>query len=81
MQCDQFGQFLKLSAIKFLAKEAQMIGNFLGYFEKKSLVCKNCIGYFWGNYWKKLGYILLQHLVTLVPTTYLPVWPDDEIMC
>ena len=27
-----------------------MIGNFLGYFDK--LFCKNCIGYFLGNFWK-----------------------------
>ena len=32
-QCDQIGRFLKLLATKFLSKEAQIIGNFLGYFE------------------------------------------------
>ena len=25
----------------------------------------NYCGYFLGNYWKKLGYFLIQHLVTL----------------
>ena len=32
---------------------------------KTSLLCKNCIGYFLGNFWKKLGYFFLQHLATL----------------
>ena len=37
-QCDQIGRFLKFLAAKFLAKEARMIGNFLGYFEKYHLM-------------------------------------------
>ena len=65
-QSDKIGQFLKFFATKFLAKEAQMMANFLGNFEKPHSYEKNCIGYFLGNFWNKLGYFLLQHLVTLV---------------
>ena len=36
-----------------------------GLFWKTSLLYKNCIGYFLGIFWKKMGYFLLQHLVTL----------------
>ena len=42
------------------------MANFLGNFEKPHSYEKNCIGYFLGNFWNKLGYFLLQHLVTLV---------------
>ena len=52
-QCDQIGRFLKFLTTKFQAKEAQMIGNFLGYFEKPHSYVKKCIGYFWGNFSKK----------------------------
>ena len=53
--------FWKLSATKFLAKEAQMIGNFLGYFEKPHSYVKNYIGYFLGNFWKKLGRVVVSN--------------------
>ena len=43
-----------------------------GLFLKTSLLCKNCIGYFFGNFWKKMGYFFLQHLVTLA-TTKVPL--------
>ena len=51
----RLGDFWKFLGTKILAKEAQMIGNFLGYIEKTSLLCKNCIVYFLDDFWKKLG--------------------------
>ena len=42
-----------------------MIGNFLGYFEKPHSHVKTALGYILCNFWKKLPYFLLQHLVTL----------------
>ena len=36
-QCDQSGQFLNVLGDKILTKVAQMIGNFLGNFEKPHL--------------------------------------------
>ena len=56
----RLGDFWKFLATKFLAKEVQIIGKFLGYFEKPLM--KKCIGYFLHIFWKKLGYFLLQHL-------------------
>ena len=52
LQCDQIGQFLKLSATKFLAKEAQMIGNFLGYFDKSHSNVKTALTTFWATFGK-----------------------------
>ena len=61
----RLGDFLKFLVTKFTTKVAQIISNFLVYFLKTSLLCKNCCGYFLGNLSKHLGYFLLQHLVTL----------------
>ena len=62
----RLGDFWKFLATKILAKEAQMIGNFLGYLEKPYSYVKTALaGYFLHIFWKKLGYFLLQHLVTL----------------
>ena len=33
-QCDQTGRFLKFSATNFLKKVAQLLSDFLGYYEK-----------------------------------------------
>ena len=61
----RLGDFRKFLVTKFLTKVAQIICNFLGYFEKPHYhVGKNCCGYFFGNFEKHKGYILLQHLVT-----------------
>ena len=61
----RLGDIWKFVATKFLAKEAPYYLQRFGLFWKSSLLCNNCIGYFWGNFWKKLGHFLLQHLVTL----------------
>ena len=34
VQCDQIGRLLKVLGIKFAYESGQMIGDFLGYFEK-----------------------------------------------
>ena len=34
---------------------------------KATLFMLNCCSYFLGNFWKKLGYFFISHLVTLVP--------------
>ena len=64
----RLGEFLKFLATKFLAKEAQMIGNFLGYFEKPHSYVKTALATFGQLLEKKLGYFFLQHLVTLEET-------------
>ena len=43
LQCDEIGQFLKFSAIKFRSKVAQIISNFLGYFEKPHSYIKTAV--------------------------------------
>ena len=42
-----------------------MIGNFLGYFEKPHSYVKTALA----TFGKKLGYFLLQHLVTLIASS------------
>ena len=58
----RLGDFWKLSS-----KRSPNDWQLFGLFWKTSLLCKNYIGYFLGNVWKKLGYFFLQHLVTLTP--------------
>ena len=43
------------------AKEPQIIGNFL---------CKNCFGYFWGNFWKNWATFSATSGHTVVLPTY-----------
>ena len=45
-----------------------MIGHFLGYFEKPCSSVYLLLWLLFGQLWKLLGYFLLKHLVTLVPT-------------
>ena len=45
-ECDQIGRVLKFLETTFLAKEAQMIGNFLGYFEKPHSYVKTALATF-----------------------------------
>ena len=67
-QCDQNGWFLKVLGDKFCSKSRPNDGPLFGHFWKTSFFCKNCRCYCLGNFWKHLGYFLLQHLVTLVTT-------------
>ena len=45
----RLGNFLKLFATKFLAKEAQMIGNSMGFFEKPYSYVKTALATFWST--------------------------------
>ena len=51
----RLGDIWKFLATKFLTKVAQMIGNFLANL-KTLVLCKYCLCYFLGNFWKHLGY-------------------------
>ena len=52
-----------------MAKEAQIIVDFFGYFEKPYLYhIKTALATFWATFGEKFGYLLLQHLVTLCET-------------
>ena len=76
----RLGDFWTFSATKFIAKEAQMIGNFLGYFKKLHYYVKTALAAFRAIFGKKLGYFLLQHLVTLfLIQVILTIWPGSKI--
>ena len=47
----RFGDFGKFLATKFLAKEAQMIGNFFVKFEKLNSYVKTALATFYSNIW------------------------------
>ena len=64
-QCDQIGRFLKVLGNRISSKRSRNDWQLFGLFWKISLWCKNCIGYFLGNFWQKMGYFFLQHLATL----------------
>ena len=59
--------FLNILATKFPAKMPQKFAKHFGLFWKMAFLNKNCGGYLFSNFWWKLGYFLLQHLVTLGP--------------
>ena len=46
VQCDQIGRYWKFLATKFLTTFWAIL--------KNSLLCKNCISYFLGNFWKQI---------------------------
>ena len=69
-QCDQIGQFIKFLETKFQTKEAQIIINSLGYFEKPHNYVKTAVATSWVNL-KTFGLLLLQHLVTLLVVPYI----------
>ena len=63
-QCDQIGRFFKVLTTKFQAKEAQMIGNFLGYFEKLHSCVKSELATFattFGKNWATFNSIIWSH--------------------
>ena len=60
-QCDQIGQFFKVLGNKVPCKSSPNIQLW-----KMELFTLNWCGYFLCNFCRKLGYFLLQHLVTLV---------------
>ena len=60
----RLGDFANFLVTNFITKVAQMFGDFLQLW-KPSLFKWNWSGYFWGNFWKNLGYFLFHHLVAL----------------
>ena len=61
----RLGDFWKFLGTKFLEKVAQILSNNFGLLWKMALFMLNWCEYFLGNFCRKLGYILLQHLITL----------------
>ena len=59
----RLGDFWKFLETKLLTKVAQNVGNFLGYFENQNHV--TTAASIFGQFLEKIGYFLLQHLVTL----------------
>ena len=58
--------FWKFLGTKILVKVAQIFSKNIGLLWKTAFFTLNWCGWFLGNFWRKLGYFLLQHLVTLV---------------
>ena len=67
-QCDQIGRFF---VTNFSTKLDQIFGDFWSYFEKGHILCKNCCGYFLGNFEGKFGYFLFQHMVALLMSHHI----------
>ena len=51
-QCDQIGRFLKILGDRKSSKRSPNDWQLFGLFWKTSLLCKNCIGYFWKTFVK-----------------------------
>ena len=58
-------QFLKILGTNFFTKVAQLLCDFLGYFEKTTFLVTTAVSNF-SIFWKFLSYFLFQHLVTLI---------------
>ena len=58
--------FLKKLSYTFSFNNSPNIWQLFGLVRKMALFNQNCCGYFLGHFWIKLGYFLLQHLVTLI---------------
>ena len=59
---DSVTRILKFSVTNFLAKVAQLFGDFLGYFEKYHFLSKNCRGYF-GSTFEKFGLLFYSIII------------------
>ena len=62
----RLGHIWKFFGTKFLSKVAQIFSNNFGLLWKIELFTLHWCGYFLGNFCRKLGYFLLQDLVTLI---------------
>ena len=61
LQCDQIGLFMRILGDKISDKISNKMSpkdwQCFGLFCKNlTLLCKNCCGYFWGCFWKGLGF-------------------------
>ena len=72
----RLGDFWHSLAITFLTKESQIIDNFWGYFESLTHMWK-LHWLLFGQLLEKLGYFLLQHLVTLDLQHFLFFWSKN----
>ena len=68
-QCDQIGRFFKLQGDKKSTKVAQVIGNFLGYFEKSHSCVSTAASSFWVTF-GKIWALFYSNTVTL-PSHYV----------
>ena len=68
----RLGYFWKVLVAKFLVKVVQIFDDFLRYFENHILYVNVAVATKWDNLWKKLGYFLFQHHVTLLSSVFLP---------
>ena len=65
-QGDQIGRFRKFLARNIVTKVVKILCGFWGYYENATYHVNTAeFTYFLGNFWKHLGYFLLQHLVAL----------------
>ena len=60
----RLGYFSKFLATAFSSKIAQILGDFLGYFEKCHFKIKTAVATIWAT-WETYGLLLLLRLVTL----------------
>ena len=74
LQCDQIGRFLKVLGNKVPCKSSPNIEQHFRLLWKMALVMLHWCGYFLGTFWWKLGYFLLQHLVTHTCLFTLAFW-------
>ena len=74
IQCDQIGRFLKVLGNKVPCKSSPNIEQHFRLLWKMALVMLHWCGYFLGTFWWKLGYFLLQHLVTHACLFTLAFW-------
>ena len=73
-QCDQIGRFLKVCDNKIASKRIPNDWQLFGLFWKTSLLCSNCIGYFWrtfGKNWATFYPNICSHCWNF-RTTFLP---------
>ena len=69
----RLGYFWKILATNFHAKVFQVFGNFVSFRKNISFKSKKLLWLPVGQLYKKLGFFLFQHLVTLVNTLPPPL--------
>ena len=80
-QCDQIGRFVKFLGNKVHAKVTQIFSNILRLLWKMERFVLNWCGYFLGNFCRKLGNFLPQHLVTLHSTLNISTLHPGQWVC
>ena len=67
----RFGDLWKFLETNLIAKLAQIFCDCFGYLKKHDVLSRNCCEQSLGNFWRKSGYFILEHLVTVVTTICL----------